>query len=66
MMAKRLRYIPMALDQRCRIIRANILAAGLYGGKFVKANKGAMAKLRTAIVDMTSTRTARRSPMGTC
>ena len=25
-----------------------------------------MAKLRTAIVDMTSTKTARRSTMGTC
>ena len=65
-MAKKLKYLPMSIKDKCQIIRSNVLSAGLYGVEFVKGSRTALHDLRTAIVDTIGARSAKRSTMATC
>ena len=60
-MTRALKRLKITQKQKAKIVRCNILTAGLYGSEAARLNKGALDQLTTAIVDAIGPSSGRRS-----
>ncbi len=61
LMVKRLRWLPLPLAFKEKVVRANILPAGLYAVEAVWASKATLSTFRAAIANTLGPRSARAS-----